>query len=360
MYIRDTKSSSGTFLNHIRLSPAGNESGPVELHDGDIVQLGVDFQGGREQIYRSVKMKFELNRSSTPRPLSFNLNAFQNLRNLTQQQQPPLPNHIITSPRLLSSSPEEDEQNLSYFSNGPHTYHTTTNNVQQKHPTATTNHVNTTTTNTTTTTTITTTISTNDTTASPAGLHSTNCQDDVDECCICLYALAPFQALFVSPCSHTYHFKCIRPLLQSYPGFQCPICRTYSDLEASVAMETDEVIGKYTASPPGSNAISITTAPLANSGLDLESIPSVSMVNHLPSHPDNASSLPALPESLDAAVSLGSSIPEPVPETTVENQNSVSMNNATICPENLPDNTPIEFDANNSMYPPPPHLHPLH
>ncbi|OAD07846.1 hypothetical protein MUCCIDRAFT_134153, partial [Mucor lusitanicus CBS 277.49] len=43
LYIRDTKSSSGTFLNHVRLSPAGSESRPVELHDGDIVQLGVDF-----------------------------------------------------------------------------------------------------------------------------------------------------------------------------------------------------------------------------------------------------------------------------------------------------------------------------
>lgn len=70
-------------------------------------------------------------------------------------------------------------------------------------------------------------------------------QFEVDECCICLYALAPFQALFVAPCSHTFHFKCIRPLLESYPGFQCPICRTYSDLEASVAIEAEEVIEKY-------------------------------------------------------------------------------------------------------------------
>lgn len=68
---------------------------------------------------------------------------------------------------------------------------------------------------------------------------------EVEECCICLYALAPFQALFVAPCSHSYHFKCIKPLLDSYPGFQCPICRTYSDLDASVAIETEEVIEKY-------------------------------------------------------------------------------------------------------------------
>ncbi|CAO3702816.1 unnamed protein product [Rhizopus stolonifer] len=151
LYIRDTKSSSGTFLNHVRLSPAGQESRSVEIHDGDLLQLGVDFQGGQEEVYRSVKMKFELNRRHT-RPLSFSLTAFQNLRSLT----------------------------------------TTT--------------------------------------------MSSNTQDE-EECCICLYALAPFQALFVAPCSHSYHFKCIRPLFESYPGFQCPLCRTYSDLEANIASE---------------------------------------------------------------------------------------------------------------------------
>ncbi|KAI8378931.1 hypothetical protein BD560DRAFT_388984 [Blakeslea trispora] len=156
IYLRDTKSSSGTFLNHIRLSPAGSESRPTEICDGDIVQLGVDFQGGKEEVYRSVKMKFELNRNSNSRPLSYNLNAFQNIRTLTQQS--------------------KDECSSSHL----------------------------------------------------------------DECCICLYAMSPFQALFISPCSHTYHFKCIRPLLQSYPGFQCPICRQYSDLEANVATEEEE------------------------------------------------------------------------------------------------------------------------
>ncbi|KAI9302494.1 hypothetical protein BJ944DRAFT_269858 [Cunninghamella echinulata] len=69
--------------------------------------------------------------------------------------------------------------------------------------------------------------------------------NEIEECCICLYALAPHQALFVSPCAHTYHYKCIRPLLESYPGFQCPICRTYSDLEANIHMESHEVIEKY-------------------------------------------------------------------------------------------------------------------
>ena len=61
-YIRDTKSSSGTFLNHLRLSPAGHESRPFHLRDGDILQLGVDYQGGSEDIYKSVKIKIEVGR----------------------------------------------------------------------------------------------------------------------------------------------------------------------------------------------------------------------------------------------------------------------------------------------------------
>lgn len=61
-FIRDTKSSSGTFLNHIRLAGPNIESRPLPLKDGDVLQLGVDYQGGTEEIYRCVKMRVELNR----------------------------------------------------------------------------------------------------------------------------------------------------------------------------------------------------------------------------------------------------------------------------------------------------------
>ena len=60
--IRDTKSSSGTFLNHIRLSGPNSESRAFPVKDGDVLQLGVDYQGGTEEIYRCVKMRVELNR----------------------------------------------------------------------------------------------------------------------------------------------------------------------------------------------------------------------------------------------------------------------------------------------------------
>lgn len=61
-FIKDVKSSSGTFLNHIRLSPPGVESRPYSIKDGDLVQLGIDFKGGEEMIFRCVKTRVLLNR----------------------------------------------------------------------------------------------------------------------------------------------------------------------------------------------------------------------------------------------------------------------------------------------------------
>lgn len=51
-----------------------------------------------------------------------------------------------------------------------------------------------------------------------------------------LTILQPCQCLFVAPCSHTWHFKCIRSLLNSpqYPIFVCPNCRMAADLEADI------------------------------------------------------------------------------------------------------------------------------
>jgi len=60
--LKDTKSSSGTFLNHVRLANANVESRPFPLKDGDIIQLGIDYQGGQQEIYRCVKIKVEIGR----------------------------------------------------------------------------------------------------------------------------------------------------------------------------------------------------------------------------------------------------------------------------------------------------------
>ncbi len=59
------------------------------------------------------------------------------------------------------------------------------------------------------------------------------------DCCICLSGIGPFQALFLSPCSHCFHFKCVRNILNdSGLMFPCPVCRQVANLEASVSMES--------------------------------------------------------------------------------------------------------------------------
>lgn len=69
--IRDVGSSSGTFLNHIRLSQPNVASKPFPVKDGDVVQLGIDFRGGEEMIFRSVKIRIECNRSWQQAPNKF-------------------------------------------------------------------------------------------------------------------------------------------------------------------------------------------------------------------------------------------------------------------------------------------------
>lgn len=146
-YIKDVRSSSGTFLNHQRLAPASTLSKDTLIHDGDVLQLGMDFRGGTEEIYRCVKIRVELNRSWKRRANAFNKEVIQRIRNLQ---------------KLTTGVEEED-------------------------------------------------------------------------CSICLSKIKPCQAMFISPCSHCWHFQCIRRLVMtSYPQFVCPNCRLTCDLEASL------------------------------------------------------------------------------------------------------------------------------
>lgn len=62
-HIKDVGSSSGTFLNHMRLSQPNMVSRLYTIKDGDIVQLGIDFRGGEEMIFRCVRIRIECNRS---------------------------------------------------------------------------------------------------------------------------------------------------------------------------------------------------------------------------------------------------------------------------------------------------------
>lgn len=58
------------------------------------------------------------------------------------------------------------------------------------------------------------------------------------ECCICIGAIGPYQALFISPCSHSFHYKCVSVILSQSAMFQCPMCRQVANLTASVSMES--------------------------------------------------------------------------------------------------------------------------
>ncbi|KAH3660315.1 hypothetical protein OGAPHI_006901 [Ogataea philodendri] len=144
-YLRDVRSSSGTFLNHVRLSPANMESRKFALKDSDILQLGMDYRGGSEDIYRCVKVTVEINSSWCRKTQRFNEEAHERLKKLT-----------------LTTSEEE-----------------------------------------------------------------------VTPCAICLSAIKPCQAVFVSSCSHSWHYKCIRPIVvKTYPQFLCPNCKAVCDMEA--------------------------------------------------------------------------------------------------------------------------------
>ncbi|KAL2048118.1 hypothetical protein N7G274_000029 [Stereocaulon virgatum] len=154
-YIKDVKSSSGTFLNHIRLSQPSVESKPFPVHDGDVVQLGIDFRGGEEMIFRCVKIRVECNRGWQKTLNNYNVTTHKRLRDL--------------------GKPSKKDSDAT-------------------------------------------------------STHSS-------ECSICLMSIAPCQSLFVAPCSHVWHYKCIRPILvndKSYPQFLCPNCRAVTDLEADV------------------------------------------------------------------------------------------------------------------------------
>lgn len=53
-----------------------------------------------------------------------------------------------------------------------------------------------------------------------------------------LFSVTTRQALFIAPCSHAFHFKCIRPILETHhPAFSCPLCRTFANLEEDVEID---------------------------------------------------------------------------------------------------------------------------
>ncbi|KAF9020609.1 hypothetical protein BDZ89DRAFT_1138535 [Hymenopellis radicata] len=109
------------------------ESKWFPLADGDILQLGVDYQGGLEDAYKAVKIRVEIGREPET---AFDTSALRALNALAKSESQP--------------STESKKQ-------------------------------------------------------------------IIPDCCICLCGISVRQALFTTPCCHTFHFKCIRPLIDAVP-----------------------------------------------------------------------------------------------------------------------------------------------
>jgi E3 ubiquitin-protein ligase DMA1/2 len=57
-----------------------------------------------------------------------------------------------------------------------------------------------------------------------------------------LFSVTIRQALFIAPCSHAFHYKCIRPLLEMHhSAFLCPLCRTFANLEEDVEVDVASI-----------------------------------------------------------------------------------------------------------------------
>ena len=157
-YLRDCGSSSGTFLNYRRLSNSMKPSKFKEIKNGDYLQIGIDYQGGKDDVYRCIKIRVEI--------MNNELDVNEMIRKHDYNER------VLNQVKDISGS-----------------YNSST-------------------------------------------LNNKNDNEEEMKCVICLFEVKICQALFVAPCSHTFHYKCIRKLVnQHYPCFSCPVCRTFADLE---------------------------------------------------------------------------------------------------------------------------------
>ncbi|KAJ3276350.1 hypothetical protein HDV01_004973 [Terramyces sp. JEL0728] len=250
LYFRDVGSSSGSFLNRLRLSPSGKESRPYPLKSGDIIQLGVDYQGRQEEIYKAVMIKVFINSKKGPAKAA-------NKQKLNKAM------------RMLLSAMNPNAQ--AGDDNGP------------------------------------------------------------IDCCICINTMAPFQALFLAPCSHCFHYKCVTSLLGAGFMFQCPLCRQVANLEASVQddldeemlVEEDDDCNSVSAGNSSGEEIVAPAAELQSSPMNIPGSerPATTVLERIisPSTPENHSNMPI---NLDrhATVQL---VSEPEPEVPADNANEL-------------------------------------
>lgn len=56
-----------------------------------------------------------------------------------------------------------------------------------------------------------------------------------------LFCVSVHQSLFIAPCSRAFPYERVRPmLLQLHPGFSCPLCRTFANLEEDVEVDNGD------------------------------------------------------------------------------------------------------------------------
>ena len=60
LYLKDTSSKTGTYLNGVRLASAQTESKPFKLRDGDIIEFGMDYEGGHSPESRAILMRVNI------------------------------------------------------------------------------------------------------------------------------------------------------------------------------------------------------------------------------------------------------------------------------------------------------------
>jgi hypothetical protein len=117
-----------------------------------------------------------------------------------------------------------------------------------------------------------------------------------------LFPVTVCQALFIAPCSHSFHYKCIRgTLLEHHPGFSCPLCRSFHDLEADVEVDLPEDAAEQWEEPPDEVILAPTTSTNATSMANLNEEDDAPPITSVPSGNANQTML----DDVDPGVESG-------------------------------------------------------
>ncbi|KAI8909613.1 hypothetical protein EDD86DRAFT_205868 [Gorgonomyces haynaldii] len=107
LFIKDTRSSSGTFINEVRLSARGEESVPIQVKNGDVIRLGDDCD---QQDVQYNAVVFKVNYESDMLGSKDKL-AFPSLRSLSIEELNNSQEFLdLTQDKRVQQNVEEDMQ----------------------------------------------------------------------------------------------------------------------------------------------------------------------------------------------------------------------------------------------------------